>query len=208
MDAAALLAATAADQWGKMSPSIYETGRLAAGGWWLPGHRSRVTYLVDQQRADGSWSGPEAYALVPTLSATQGLLAALLEERTRLPVALRERVTAAVDRGLASGVRLLGRLRGAVLPDTPAIEVIVPYLVGLLQTQLDSLPTTNVSGLDRWRAGVRLTLPRGLDGVILAGVVAVLAAGQPAPLKVMHSLEVAGTGGHRGVPRPGACRSP
>jgi len=175
---------------------------VVADAPWLPGHRSRVGFLLDQQRPDGGWGGPDTYALVPTLSATHALLGSLLREHPRLPAPLRERAAVAVDRGLAFLAPQLKAVRVASLPDTPAIEVIIPFLVGLLQAQLVQLRTADIAGLDGWRAA-RLVLPRGLNRTILDGVAALLAAGQPAPLKVLHSLEVAvpGATGARGVPR-------
>lgn len=175
-----------------------------------------MVFLLEQQRGDGGWGGPEAYALVPSLSATEALLRVLLDQgtaRPRLPAEILGRVTRAVDRGLAFVHGLLGSLRLADLPDTPAIEVIVPFLVARLQDHLDQLarasrrrdgePSDDIAGLDRWRARVRLPLPRGINHTLLRGVRALLGSGETAPLKVLHSLEVADelAVGVRGVPR-------
>ncbi|MBX6750812.1 MAG: hypothetical protein IRY85_14260 [Micromonosporaceae bacterium] len=201
-EASQLLAAVARDQMGAVSPSVYETARLVALGAWLPGHRTRIEYLLSTQKPDGSWSGPEAYALVPTLSATEALLGIVLEP-SRLPSGMVARCVQAVDKGLASARAQLQSLRAADLPDTPAIEVIVPYLVARLHDGLARLRASDVSGLDAWRARVRLPLPRGLTDKTLRAVTAALANGTPAPLKVQHSLEVVGdlARGVRGVPR-------
>jgi hypothetical protein len=202
-EARELLAAVARDQMGAVSPSVYETGRLVALGAWLPGHRARIEYLLTTQKPDGSWSGPEAYALVPTLSATEALLGVVLEPPPRLPSPMLARCVRAVDKGLASARAQLQSLRAADLPDTPAIEVLVPYLLARLQDGLGRLRASDVSGLDAWRARIRLPLPRGLTDKTLRAVTAALANGTPAPLKVQHSLEVVGdlARGVRGVPR-------
>lgn len=63
--------------WGTVSPSVYETGRLVSLAPWLVGHPERVRFLLNGQQSDGRWGGPEGYALVPTLSATEALLCAV-----------------------------------------------------------------------------------------------------------------------------------
>lgn len=202
-EAKQLLAAVARDGLGAISPSVYETARVVATGPWLPGHRSRIEYLLSTQRPDGGWGGPEAYALVPTLSATEALLGIVLEPG-RLPAPMVDRCVRAAGNGLAFARAQLRSLRVADLPDTPGIEVIVPFLVGRLNDGLARLRTSEVSGLDAWRGrGVRLPLPRGLTDKTLRAVTAVLAGERKAPLKVQHSLEVAGelAAGIRGVPR-------
>jgi hypothetical protein len=111
--------------------------------------------------------------------------------------------TSAVDTGLAFTHGLLGSLRAVDLPDTPAIEVIVPALIARLQAHLDVLRRRDTLGLPRWRGRIRLPLPRGLTDKALRAITAALAGGEPAPLKVMHSLEVAAEHAWtvRGVPR-------
>src|SRR5262249_41959751 len=75
-----LLATMAANPWGQVSTSVYETGRLAVLAPALPGQAQRLDHLVWTQDASGSWGAPDGYALVPTLSATDALLAALLRD--------------------------------------------------------------------------------------------------------------------------------
>ncbi len=203
-EAAELLDAVQTNPWGTVSPSIYETARLVALAPWLNGHNARIIHLLDQQHTDGGWGGVDAYALVPTLSATEALLAVMIEpSRRRMPDAVASRVTSAADRGLARSHRLLGSVRVADLPDTPAIEIIVPFLVVLIQHHLDGLRDSGVTGLDRWRGDVRLPLPEGVDDQFLRTVQAILDTGRPVPLKMLHSLEVAGhlATGARGVPK-------
>ncbi len=201
-EAADLLAAVASNQMGSVSPSIYETARLVAAGAWLPRHRTRIEFLLTTQRPDGGWGGPDAYALVPTLSATEALLGTVLAPSPRLPGAMRVRSVRAVADGLAFAWAQLRSLRAADLPDTVAIEVIVPYLVAKLQDGLARLRTSGVSGLDAWRGRVRLPLPKGLTDRALRAVMAGLSGGKPPAAKVLHSLEIAGdvAPGNRGVP--------
>jgi hypothetical protein len=170
----------------------------------LPGHRTRIEYLLAAQRVDGGWGGPEAYALVPSLSAAEALLTTVLHPPARLPATLLARSVAAVDAGLSFVHRWLRATRAADLPDTPAIEVIVPFLVARLQTHLDTVRRHRTPGLDRWHTRVRLALPRGLTARALEALHDQLRGGGAVPLKVLHSLEVTGdlAAGLRGVPRP------
>ncbi|BCB79450.1 hypothetical protein Pflav_058600 [Phytohabitans flavus] len=150
--------------WGRVSTSVYETGRLVALAPWLRGHRERVTYLMGGQREDGGWGGPDGYALVPTLSATDALL----------PEA--GGAAAAADRGVAV---LHSWLRGPVsLPDMPAIELIIPALVESINARLHR------------HGRMPLPLPPEADGSALARLRAVLAAGRAVPEKLMHAWEV------------------
>ncbi len=198
-----LLTGVATDRMGSISPSVYETARLVAAGAWLPGHRSRVEYLLTAQRPDGGWGGPDGYALVPTLSATEALLGIVLAPSSRLPSEVRVRSVQAVARGLAFGSTQLRSSRVGELPDTVAIEAIVPYLVARLRDGLTRLRASDVSGLDEWRGKSALPLPRGLSDKALQAVTAALSADSPPPVKFLHSLEVAGDRavGTGGVPR-------
>ncbi|MFS8103970.1 prenyltransferase [Lentzea alba] len=118
-----LLAQLTDDPWGGVSPSVYETGRLVALAPWLTGHDARIRYLEATQHADGTWGGPGEYALVPTLSAVDAL-----GDRT------------AARKGLEALRRLLNR--PVTLPDTVAVELIVPALAERLglRTSLDPRP--------------------------------------------------------------------
>jgi squalene-hopene cyclase-like protein/prenyltransferase/squalene oxidase-like repeat protein len=171
----ALLAEVAADEFGAVSPSVYETGRLVADAPWLDGHRQRVTYLLRTQRSDGGWGGPDGYDLVPTLSATEALLVELARDPRHAALG------AAADRGLGALFRTLHDRAPVPTPDTIAVEFVVPYLVGRINEQLarrgtavlQPPPDTNPATLDALRHAVR--------------------HGRPVPDKLWHSLEVLGT---------------
>lgn len=104
MEISELLSQMVADPWGDVTPSVYETARLVAKAPWLEGHAERVRFLERTQHADGTWGGPDEYALVPTLSAV-----AALPHNER-------------------GRRALDNLVDRPLPDTVAVELIVPAL--------------------------------------------------------------------------------
>ncbi|SBT44179.1 prenyltransferase/squalene oxidase repeat-containing protein [Micromonospora auratinigra] len=193
-DAAAhLIEAMLRDPVGQVSPSLYETARLVSSSPWLPGHAERVRHLLAGQRADGGWGPPEGYALVPTASATEALLA-VLQAGSRSPVLVR-----AADRGLCALRRRL--TAGTPIPDTPAVDLLVPALIASINDHLSrpDLP----AGLRHWHARPRLGLPPGLDGRRLAAVRQAVAVGGPVPEKMLHALEIAGpVAGRAGVGRP------
>jgi hypothetical protein len=173
-----LVSGLAAEPWGQISPSVYETARLVTLAPWLTGHRSRIGFLIAEQRPDGAWGGPAGYALVPTLSATEALLSTARRE------ARPTGVLAAADRAL----RWLRALPPLALPDTPAVEVIVPALTTLVNAHLDDPP----AGLVHWAAAGPLRPPGGCDDQLLAAIRTRLRGGGPVPDKLLHSLEVAG----------------
>jgi hypothetical protein len=154
---------------GRISPSVYETGRLVALAPWLPGHRDRWEFLLRAQNPDGTWGGPDEYGLVPTLSATEAILTSA--RRDHPDRARWERLTRAADAGLRA---LAGNGRPARLPDTVAVELIVPDLVERLAEHLP--------------AGA---LP-ALDPALLVKVRSAVRAGAAIPTKLLHSLEVVG----------------
>ncbi|NJP89012.1 hypothetical protein HCN51_06030 [Nonomuraea sp. FMUSA5-5] len=161
-----------AKPWGSVSPSVYETGRLVTIAPWLVGHRERVAYLLAEQNGDGSWGAPDGYGLVPTLSATEALLSAA----AGWDGGDRQALESAARAGLDAARRLLGE--PPELPDTPAIELIVPHLLALLAEH-------GVTGT--------LPLPPGMDGRRLGQIRQLLRSGIEPPQKVMHVLEVAGS---------------
>ncbi|MFF5986896.1 prenyltransferase/squalene oxidase repeat-containing protein [Prauserella flavalba] len=168
----ALVADMAADPWGRFSPSVYETGRLVALTPSLPRHPERVRFLLREQHGDGRWGGPGDYDIVPTLSATH----ALLTEAHR-PGAHPE-VARAADRGVRA---LADRLRpNTVLPDTVAVELMVPGLVAEVNAHLTR------------RGDAPLPLPEGTRPQLLEQLRAAVAQGHALPEKLLHSLEIIG----------------
>ena len=190
----ALVAEMSSDSWGAVSPSVYETARLVTLAPWLAGHRQRVLFLLQSQHPDGSWGGPDGYGLVPTLSATEALLASLRRgqqagNRQGLDYAA---VVRAVDGGLRA---LFGWLRAGarvVVPDTIAAEIVVPALIAQVNAHLDGLVPAPVSGLDSWRGSGRLLLPPGADDGLRARLGDLVRHGHALPAKLLHSLEALG----------------
>jgi hypothetical protein len=187
--------------WGQVSPSVYETGRVTSLAPWLDGHAERVGFLLAAQRADGGWGRPEGgYALVPTLSAAEALLAEL---RRPSPCADPVALAGAARRGLEAARRWSGS-GGPPLPDMPAIELIVPSLVSLIDGHLTDgrLDGAVPDGADLDGEGPGL--PAGMDGSRLAAVRAWLEAGGQVPRKLVHALEIAGpaTAAAEVVPTP------
>nr|WP_281251415.1 prenyltransferase/squalene oxidase repeat-containing protein [Micromonospora avicenniae] len=176
-----MLAAMASEPAGQVSPSVYETARLVSLAPWLTGHVDRVNFLLSSQRPDGGWGPRGEYALVPTLSATEALLAVA---RT----SPQEDLLAAADRGLQALAKWLPAVRA--IPDTPAIELIVPALVESINAHL-SRPEA-ITELKHWHAGALLNLPIGMDGRRLAAVRRLIASGGSVPQKLLHALEVVG----------------
>ncbi|WP_199430516.1 prenyltransferase/squalene oxidase repeat-containing protein [Qaidamihabitans albus] len=193
-----LLAEMAADPAGQFAPSVYETGRLVKLVPALPGHAPRVRFLLEQQHADGAWGGPGDYALVPTLSATEALLALLPENGTGAAGGI---VADAAARGLTA---LSGRIRAhGTLPDTVAVEIIVPVLIDEINAQLNRLNRLNrktLPALTGWRgAGARLGIPAGANPELATRLREAAAQGHALPHKLWHSLEVLGDNA-RGAP--------
>ncbi|MFF4193156.1 prenyltransferase/squalene oxidase repeat-containing protein [Nonomuraea sp. NPDC001831] len=162
--------------WGQVSTSVYETGRLVSLAPWLIGHRERLDHLLTAQHQDGSWGAPDGYGLVPTLSATEALLAAA---RRGDPDVDHDAAALAAGRGRdALSILLSGSSSGALsLPDMPAIEHIVPSLVSL------------INGYD---GHPPLPLPAGMGYRSLDAVRSLVASGQDVPDKLLHALEIAG----------------
>jgi hypothetical protein len=177
--AQALITSMAADPWGGVSPSVYETARVVSLAPDLPGHAARRRFLQDAQHPGGWWGGPDGYALVPTLSATEALLRCLAAD----PSSDRSgRMAAAAARGLRALWRRSGPLVGE--PDTPARDLIVPALTEAIH---------HLTGE---------ALPYGDTGR-LAGVRAALAEGHRPPAKLAHVWEiVAATGPSSPPPHP------
>ncbi len=178
------------DNWGEVAPSIYDTARLVRLAPWLSGHQDRIGYLCDQQSADGGWGGCEGYGVVPTLSATEALLATWRAD----PVGTDPRVLVAVQRGLDLLDRWLSPASTVSIPDTIAVELLIPALVDDVNAHLDALADTAraaTPGFESIAPGTHLAVPTGYDSTLVRKFRAAAAAGQ-LPSKLCASLEVAG----------------
>jgi halimadienyl-diphosphate synthase len=187
--ARALLSQVAADGYGSVSPSVYETGRLVRAARWLDGHKERLAYLLRSQRPDGGWGAPGGYGLVPTLSATDALLS---EVDADAPAVDRGRLVDAASRGLHALFRWLGEHRPASTPDTIAVEFLVPCLVAEINGWLARRSAGSTTGLDAWRGDAHLPVPSDVDATMLAKLRDATRQGRPVPAKVWHSVEVLG----------------
>ncbi len=191
---AALVSEISADFYGAVSPSVYETARLVTLAPWLAGHPQRVLFLLQSQRRDGKWGGPDGYGLVPTLSATEALLASLRrwQQDRNGQVLDYAAVVSATDRGLRALFGWLSADARVVVPDTIAAEIVVPALVAQVNAHLDRLGPEPVIGLDIWRGSGRLVLPHGVDDGLLARLSDLVRQGHALPTKLLHSLEAIG----------------
>lgn len=171
------------DPTGALPPSVYETARLVSLTPWLRGHDTRIAYLLEAQRADGSWGGPEGYALVPTLGATESLVRVL--GRDREDGGDRARVESAAGRGLRAAQRhLTEAARAGVAPTVVAIFV-VPALVQAINELLERDPAL----ADSWLSGGRLERPPAMPD---APLTALREGGFRASPLVGHYLELVG----------------
>lgn len=180
-----LIADVVAAPSGRSSASPYETGRLVALAPWLSYHAERIRFLLAGQRVDGGWGGPEGYALVPTLSAVDGLLATL--DRDEPAGWSREGVLHAVDRALRLLLDPVAGPAAFPTPDLPACDLIVPALVERIGDRLTD-PPEELAG---WR-GIRPPMPAGMDRRRLDAVRRLVHSGSPVPQKLLHALEVLG----------------
>jgi hypothetical protein len=188
-----LVSALLAQPWGHTSASTYETGRLVTLAPWLTGHAARLEFLIAAQGPDGRWGGPDGYAIVPTLSATEALLSTVVRDADApgLDQATRARIVTSAQHGLVALFTLLDAATPTSLPDTPAVEIITPALVALVNQHLDGL-SDSTNGLGGWPGQRRLSTPDGTDTSLLRTLRAALAAGQEVPDKLLHALEILG----------------
>lgn len=131
---------------------------------------------------------------MPTLSATE----ALLNAATRGSPIHRDELLGAANRGLHSLFRRLNTGAPAPLPDTVAVEIVVPGLIAEVNSHLDGDPPV---GPAEWR-GRRLAQHPGGNERLLTGLRAAVDQGRPLPMKLLHSLEIYGDAA-RGAPSIG-----
>jgi halimadienyl-diphosphate synthase len=184
--ATALLDEIAADEWGKVAASCYDTGRLVALAPWLAGHEARIDYLCRQQLSDGSWGGQEGYELVPTLSVTAAFLTELNRGVAR---GQRKRLARAALRGFSALQRLLGQ--GVTVPDTVGVELIVPALLDELRELLATAAGDPFLVDLAADADSSLQLPSGFDRTMLERARRGLAV-RELPRRVWTCLEIFG----------------
>jgi hypothetical protein len=145
---------------GEISPSVYETGRVVALLPSLMGHAERVDFLLTTQQPQGHWGPAHAgYALIPTLSATDALLAVQQHGPHELRIATAVR----------GALRGLAGLAEADLPDLPAADLIVATLVPRIEQHLsNNLEGDRPQHLPGWlrelahRSGMRFTALKSL----------------------------------------------
>ena len=186
--ASALLKEIQADDWGLVSVSVYETARVVSLVPWLTGHSARLDFLCAAQAPDGSWGEADGYSFVPTLSATEALLATLC----RLPAGAPEhqRISLAASRGLAALERSLQDGADFSIPDTIAVEIIAPALIGEINTHLELLARHEYPLVN---ADSRLRLPDGITPASQASLRAALSREGAHAQKLWASLEAFGS---------------
>ena len=185
-----LLTGVASDSWGAISLSIYDTARLVTLVPWLTGHAARVRFLVASQQRTGWWGGENSYCLLPTLSATEALLTSVRRAQNEVD---RDILINAAGRGLRVLFAYLNSGRAVSLPDTVAVEILVPALIADINSHVDRFGSEPLPGLDAWRCGARLALPDHLGGGdVLARLRDSVRAGRALPAKLAHSLEALG----------------
>lgn len=188
VEASRLLRDSAADACGEVSPSVYDTARLVGDASWLTGHADRVRFLLETQHADGTWGEADGYALVPTLAATWALLTCV----ERAPYSTQ---TARILRAARAGLAAVGQPSWASgriqVPDTIAVELVVPALVAALREVLARWDTARLGQLPPLPE-TGATPMFGVPADALHALRAAAAAGQAVPAKVWHAWETLG----------------
>jgi len=192
----------------EITPSIYETARLVSNAPWLDGHASRLQYLCAQQTPDGSWGEP-GYHLVPTLSATEAVLATAIAEQGAVNNAVsRDWLVSAATRGLDVLHRQLAPGAPVPLPDTVAIELIIPGLVARINQHLDHAASSARLDLPARFRTAQLQCPDGTSPALLERLRRAAAAGQSLPEKLSHTWEMLAPAGSAAIPMCGSSRVP
>lgn len=191
--ASALLAEIAADDWGQVAVSYYDTGRLLAIAPWLAGHEDRLDFVYRTQARDGTWGGRDGYEIVPTMSVTAALFAELARTTSR---GQRQRLARTLLRAVDALQRRLHR--HAAVPDTIGVELILPALLAELRQQAEAVANDPILVDLPSDAVAQLQLPDGFDDRLLAAAHARLAAHQ-LPQRAWACLEIFG---HAAVAAP------
>lgn len=193
-----LLEESGADAWAQISPSPYENGRIAAVAPWLDGHPARLRHLCARQAPDGGW-GVAGFRLVPTLSATEALLTACARRGPGDVAVPAETMARAAARGIETLRRWLpaGSAEATRLPDTVAIELVVPRLVTLINEHLARHAADPIPHLGEQAGAGPLRPPRGTDPALLDRLRQATAARHVLPPKLWHAWEILSPG----VPR-------
>lgn len=125
------------DPWSDVSPAIYDTARVLL----LPRSlqpQGSLDFLLRTQNEDGSWGGPDAYCLVPSLAATASLLFITLKAAQGEEIdGDANDVSLAAWRGLDFLAHSLRHI--TELPDLVAIQLILPALVEEIEDTLTAL---------------------------------------------------------------------
>jgi hypothetical protein len=157
-----LVAHLVADRVAVGAPSVYETGRLVTLAPWLGGHHQRIGFLLDEQRADGSWGGPDGYAAVPTLSAVEAIMTVLARDDAGVRGAAPrgDALRVAAERGLRAAADLVTDVAVTGPPLTAGAAVVIEALTEAVNDHaraggLRTLPAPGVGAtqLARLRGG-------------------------------------------------------
>ncbi|GAA0270471.1 hypothetical protein GCM10010302_05060 [Streptomyces polychromogenes] len=182
-----LLSAVDRDPWGSTSPSVYETARVQSWAPWLPGRHTRWTWLLDQQHSDGLWGeGSLGHRVLPTLSTVAALLHHLAEDGDEARTLQGRHRTQAAARGLYA---LTALPPNTELPDTAAVELLVPGLLGEINELLDTLHPGDHPDLAPLLRGPRLTTLCGLPATTTAELTRWLTRRPTLPAKLHHCFE-------------------
>ncbi len=208
--AAELIREMIEDPWGDVAPSTYDTARLVSLVPWLDGHAARLDFLCNTQGRDGGWGAPDGYGIVPTLSATEALISCLRRPPGPGRGTDPGRLAPAAVRGLAALRRWLEPGTRVAVPDTIAVELVIPALVAAINRQLDAETVEPSLDIEPWAAGFRLGVPDDLDPDAPAALRARLDRAAPVPQTWWASVEsidppIAGTDRVRPVDGAVAC---
>jgi len=184
--------------WGLTSPVIYDTAYALL----LPitlRPKGSLEFVLQRQNENGSWEGPGDYCIVPTLTAVSGLLHLVVEAAKGQEIGGDpQQVVDTAGRGLHFLATHLSP--NMTLPDTVAVEIIVPALVERIGQSLEALKSLTVDA-DRavcspfWQAVTKfLSLELSpQDDTYLQTLRQAVRAGVALPRKLHHTLEVLGS---------------